>query len=1279
MESPEDANILSRQTFESVLEGSPFADRSERIRDTLREVHHQYLELKLTGNRTGPQVDYSLLEETAYYLSGVATTPGRSEKLSASLRSQMVSVAGLIFEYLGDISSADANSNIDDKQLYYLDACICNSLGLYEANTIALANKFLFKQEIVDSELRDTDPKIIRDVCQQVVFAWLARDMIFLWTRRLKIEKLIKNALVSLDSELTKERVSRVTYREIRYWVLIAESIVSHSRFFQFGKTDYLEFSREKFTEAIQQGKRNQNPPLVWIAFSLQTIAEMMSKNSVWQRLSKVCPPRYLRRLVTSSPPVLELWSSQIKALESITKTADNDKPVSLDHGILDPLVRRVVIGMPTSAGKTLLAELVIIRTLFPDLKNYKPIPDVTCVYVVPSLALVNQIEAKLSNRLLPLGIRVTAILGGYDTAQLDDILFGQLRIAVVTPEKLDMLVRQDHPFIQRCQLYVFDEVHKLDNIGRGWTMEALITWLKDFHPTGKLSKMLFMSAVMPNFMEIEMWIQEKDAPIGSIPVLTVSESWQPTRQIRGYLEVDKNDVMLKNQLNPKQIETWYGGHINYIHDRSDLAQPRQIRRLIEVKEVTKLVTKRKTGQLSREKDSAKSFGPEEIAGEIAKKYLNAKLDPVLVFFVSRAETRKFCKYLSSEDYSPKELPLREQNQYRMFIQYLEERLGEKHPLCEYVKKGIAYHHGWLPRDVRAEIEYAISRQWLRVIACTTTLADGVNFPIVTFILATYEQVIGTQEHKPIFFHLEKKDFQNIVGRAGRAIYDTEGQIVFVIPPKYLDTDWKDYLFPDPEDWESRISSSLGRQNFRRDILEKILSALEDPNAGAHALFIDPDKLDELYGNGAKGVGETVLRLQAFLLSLMNTQILDPENIVTIQKFFNQTLFGKQHPDDKLFELIIHFTQVTGQAITKFEPDQKKRAFFGMAGLGFESCRAIFYYVQDYWNNIAKLTYEENVEHITPDFLYSLSNALLSLPEVRPEQVKVPHKKPVVIIGLSVGELLVDWVINSSTFSQISDKYFSLITDPAEKAESCANFIRDTFEYKTPWAISAFNLFLGKIAQEEGIGSLNNTNLGQQMSLLPAYIKFGVKTPAAAFFSMVGIKTRRTAIFLGDHFNQENPGREYDYTLIFDWLLGLEPERVNEWIAGELGEDKTGQISRLFRFLEVLRGQEQILEDISPLEVHVAGWQYYKGNQVIEKLRESEEVLLKLDPLNPWDSYAVEIFNRQNQKLGHIPKAYSRIVFNHLVNDLPLNAVIVSIDRTSKFDPVKLRLTTLET
>ena len=1281
MDIPTIADVLNSESFQEALHGSPFADKAERIRSTLREIHHQFLEKRLTELRSGPDVDITLLEETAYYLSGVATTPGRSEGLSVALRSQMLAVAALIFEYLGDATgNVDEYSQLGEGQLYYLDASICSTLCLFEANSIAISRKHLMQHEAGKTMPIEASTYLQPSQCLDIVYAWLARDIPQIWIKRRKIEEAIVNTLNELNRALEGNHISRYVYSEMRFWLALVQAISSHARFFQFGKEEYIKLASEQFSHAIELSGKLNNPPFVWTAVALQKCAESMSINSIWQRLSDVCPDRYLRRLVTSAPPVLELWTSQIAALEAKLESKKPGESTALNKGYLDSRINRVAINMPTSSGKTLLAELAIVRTLFPNRNQTKPVSNTTCVYVVPSLALANQIETKLSTRLLPLGIRATAIIGGYDAAFLDDTLLARTRVAVITPEKLDMLVRQDHPFIHQCKLFVFDEIHKLDNIGRGLTIEVLITWLKDFHPETQKAKMVFISAAMPNILQIKAWIQPLDQNDSNLPALAISEQWQPTRQIKGIFEVDHNDLIEKIEYEkPPLVEYWLGGHLAYVNDRMDLSQPRQIRRLIKVKDVYRKVTRRGTGKKELERDSRKSFGVEEIAAELAKKYAAARFDPVLAFFMTRDQTRSFCDYLSHEDYSPKDDGHGVSSQYKEFVEYIRERLGTEHPLSNYIARGIAYHHSWLPKDVRAEIEYAFSKGWIRILASTTTLIDGVNFPISTFILANYETVIGSQNSRPILWRLEKKDFQNMIGRAGRAVFDTEGQIIFMMPPNPISNDfsWQDYIFSRSDDPERWILSSLSRQDFRAGILQEMLNALENPDTAFPALAVDPDLLQATYGPGSREIGDTILRLQAFLLALMDREILEPDNMETITRFFSRTLFGQQYPATELFNLVTRFVTTSGKIIKEAEPDKKRRGIYSKIGLGFSSCQALYRLATAFWETDGRLHFQEEIQHLTSEFLETIGNFILSLPEGRPDPVRIPHTRPARQLSLPHGAILGEWIVQQTPAAEIQSKYFTEIKDAGERAEVCANYLRDTFEYKAPWVLSAFSVFISNIAQADS-EDFATSPLAHQLSMLPAFAKYGVNTPAAAFFSMIGVSARDVAILLANHYNHDNPTGSFDFAQMMEWIIALDAEDVYEWFRADLGGDPAGYVPRLFRILDSIRSREQSLEDVSPLEMEIAGWKYYRGPITVRQLRVGDELDLRPDPLNPWDSNAVEIFDKKNNKLGFIPRSFSRAIQNHVISGLPLNCTILEIDEASEAKPAKIRVEALD-
>jgi hypothetical protein len=96
---------------------------------------------------------------------------------------------------------------------------------------------------------------------------------------------------------------------------------------------------------------------------------------------------------------------------------------------------------------------------------------------------------------------------------------------------------------------------------------------------------------------------------------------------------------------------------------------------------------------------------------------------------------------------------------------------GEDHSLARYIRLGIAYHHAGLPGDLRATIEDLVLQRCLHTLTSTTTLAEGIDLPFRVVIIPS---VYFRQTPMP------KDLYLNIVGRAGRAGYYSEGFIVVV-------------------------------------------------------------------------------------------------------------------------------------------------------------------------------------------------------------------------------------------------------------------------------------------------------------------------------------------------------------------------------------------------------------------------------------------------------------------------------------------------------------------
>ena len=97
--------------------------------------------------------------------------------------------------------------------------------------------------------------------------------------------------------------------------------------------------------------------------------------------------------------------------------------------------------------------------------------------------------------------------------------------------------------------------------------------------------------------------------------------------------------------------------------------------------------------------------------------------------------------------------------------------------LSRLVRAGIGVHHaGMLPR-YRRLVETLAQRGLLRVICGTDTLGVGINVPIRTVVVTALSKYDGTRMRQ-----LSAREFHQVAGRAGRAGYDTYGNVVVMAP-----------------------------------------------------------------------------------------------------------------------------------------------------------------------------------------------------------------------------------------------------------------------------------------------------------------------------------------------------------------------------------------------------------------------------------------------------------------------------------------------------------------
>ncbi len=1181
--------------------------------DHIRLLHHRFLQLSL-GESFEPNEKYieqmRELAEEAHFLATQYTNPlivdeelvsqlpgvslGNVPPLQVS--QDALALAGMLFEFLGDLVGRWREDYPNIKRLetpesYHFMAGLCYRLGIYEPLTAVLMGRLAKRWEDVRTKafsVNNLATWATYLTCELLSGNWVKvedADDFEGWSEK----RIVEIAALKDHLRRTMSRGKHFSPRETIQALLSMdqiEAVLTQMKALYHGKGELVNTACQLLTDAVKHARYLRDYQLSWQLRSLQDIFRRQWQDSPWNRLRGIFPDSevtesYLTSLVSDG--FVSFWTSQLQALEMRANLPD------LKGGYLDDRIKRVVVSLPTSSGKTLLAELAIVKTLLNE-------PSGRIVYVTPSRALCEQIVRKLAERLEPIGMRVSSLVGdtegiGYEEDLLRG-LFKPINVLIITPEKLSFLFRREDAFIYGCSLFVFDEIHtigrmefnnKEKKLGRGWTYEEIVTCLLTEEST-RNAKMLLMSAMMPNHFAIRTWVdvEELHEPIHT--------SWRPTRVLKGYIKFDKPSWPTLTEL---PCSTDFPGSLFYVSRRNELKSPLKI---------PNIITSRRWLKPTHYKiDWDKSDGNMEHTIKAALKF--ARLGTVLIYSPKKQDAEDIAEQLyESEESQPikPEITPQERQKYDEMLDFLKSRLPSGHLLLKTVPKGIGFHHADLWLDVRAELEDAFEQGWLRIMVATSTLVEGVNFPIRTLLIGDYRVHPGPKSPT-----LTKADFSNLAGRAGRARFETEGQVIMIQNSERDEGKIKEYLPLEPEE----IRSSL--------VDEEVLTALEGMVEAIDEGHLTEEQL--LSGEWGKYEKhrEVAERLQTFALLCSSHQWTAEEEKDFIELLGN-SFAGKM--SERARQTVGQFVHRNTQAFRSI-PDEPI-ALYSQTGFSVRSCRQLMDSTRIFWHKYS----QETEKPLTPQMLVAIAQMIYELPETQPNLRKYKLKQP--------EEILADWIWEHN-LDKMERQYFSGIGK--NRIGEFMRHIQDAITYKAPWGLSAFWLLLRSIAQTEDSLDLIRTPLGQDLALLPAYAKFGVKTPSAVILSALGLTPPVLTRALGDFWERTFPEFRNSFGEIMRWFeepdfQTLEKEaQLYDW-----------QIRRLERFVEGQSGGDQLYRQDWTVECYVHGWQYHDGPQVISRLKNEQELTLEKEPDNPFNPNAVIVKTRTGEKLGYIPWKYTR-------------------------------------
>ncbi len=781
------------------------------------------------------------------------------------------------------------------------------------------------------------------------------------------------------------------------------------------GHFDVREQLDSQFDRAIGAAERGYLVERDFLSRLLARTAKRIVENSIWTVTRGVNShvSKFVETVTSRSreSPIFELLPPQRLVLR--------------DEGLLGSSKRSIVVNLPTSSGKTFIAEFRILQALnqFEHDRGW-------VAFLAPTRALVNQLTTRLRKDFTQFENIVEKIgpaleIDGYEDSMLSETdENNQFRILVTTPEKFDLLIRGgwEQKIGRPLTLVVVDEAHGLSDSERGIKLELLLATI---NRECRHAQFLLLTPFIHNTEEIAQWL----APDNNSSI-DIGVHWVPN---------DRAIVISTPQKGKKKgdftlkLET---------HHTS--------RNTIEIPEAVGFETNRPLGLTL----SSVARSPGKLAAATAQTL--KRKGTVVVLVNNRNHSWGVADRLRVEDNRIQNIS----HDLNLIQQFLADEMGSEFPLIRLIEFGIGIHHSGLSDDTRSIVEWLTENSKLNFLVATTTIAQGVNFPVSAVVFGSHQYPYG-QDMPP-------EDFWNVAGRVGRV---DQGDLGIVA------------LAAENEKKQTSIKNFIGRAVS--ELNSTLIDMINELSIQGNEL-----RLESLYWDPA---------WSAFLQYLTHSyrQIDNHEQFATeIEQVLRGTLgfqtLRRQHRGwaDTLVNSVSNYAQrIKG----------KQLGLVDTTGFSLESInrtRAMLNYIElpdDVWS---PELFGPNRHHLA-----QMMGVLLEVPEVRKNLNEVAGKNLTRDKkGDSLAHIICDWV-QGAPLPEIALEHFSQKQDPVKDITDCCSTLFGKLIQSASWGLSALQLLTPlndpyNIPSEEEHRTIRN---------LPARIYYGVNSDEAILLRMLGV------------------------------------------------------------------------------------------------------------------------------------------------------------------------------
>ncbi len=844
----------------------------------------------------------------------------------------------------------------------------------------------------------------------------------------------------------------------------------------------YLNYGREALVEQAKQILRSclteeaflEDDISRWVAAHLLNICDDLKNASIWTVLPPNVPPMVRKAFARGNPQILTLWPPQINLLNA----GDEENSLLSD-------AKRSFISSPTSAGKTLIAQIMVATHLANNTTS-------VC-YVAPTRSLCREVHQDLHARLR--FMNKTIVSGIAETENLSLFDFTLIpEVEIMTPERLSYLLRLDSDaVINRFGLFLFDEVHMIGEQKRGWMLEQCLTIIHNY-TKDLANRIVLLSAVIGNRHHFINWISLDVSPI------TFHGDWRGPRRITSLWSTDPNwNDAVDSYNNRAHSKKYYREAPLYGRLTIQTSHNGTVKSLSTTSEVGKLTLRSETaeGPFST-KESSRSTPKYKMLVPIIS-YLG-NFGSVLIIEATKSATMNLASALAEQEV------IRATDSLIQLANLIQYSLGEDHPLRELVQKGIAYHHGSLPLSVRGAIQDAVSNGDIKYIVATTTLTEGINLPVSSVVIASQ----GTHTNNGYEEYITGSKLLNAIGRAGRAAKETEGVVVLAVQ----EPSEAEFAKLKPTDEDLHIKSMLAYE----------VSLTELVNAESQIR----EREDSLFEIETKEVSD-FLQFVWFILSELDKRGLP----ISIERFHAiiADSFGWVQLEEEQKSNWLTISEFVLNQYLKTDTNSRKR--WATSGTSLKSSKVLETLAHEFAGWLLELETKVSPTEVIISLLgVDRLSIVLELSEAPTKTIYNRRSGGRTALAIPTIDLLTDWLLGLS-FPDLATKYFGEVSEIAFRFEQLGDYLNVYFETYLPWMTGIIANWANDILAETG------EDIAFTLAHLPSYIKYGVSTPSSLELMMRGLQSRTLATIISRKHEEIDPT-----TSILDWLSSLS---MSQW------------------------------------------------------------------------------------------------------------------------------------